>query len=65
MSETFQSHFGGEAGVSTISNLVQPGFGVVCHHPACTGASPACRLLPSETEESHNVLGDGASPLGH
>jgi hypothetical protein len=39
------------------------GFGVVCHHPACTGASPACRLLPSE--ESHSVLGDGASPIGH
>lgn len=23
------------------------GFGVVCHHPARAGASPACRLLPS------------------
>jgi hypothetical protein len=38
-------------------------FSMYRSFPACTGASPACRLLPSE--ESHSVLGDGASLIGH
>ena len=37
------------------------GFGVVCHHPACTGAFPGCKLLPSK--ESPSVLGDGVIPF--
>ena len=37
------------------------GFGVVCHHPACTGAFPGCKLLPSK--ESSSVLGDGVIPF--